>query len=126
VFWNILGKLLGFDPASSYEQRIAMVQAANIAIWDVLKACTREGSLDSDIDKSSVVPNEFQEFFAKRPHIRKICFNGTKAEKSYMKHVRPRLTGYETMKHIRLPSTSPAFAAMSLAQKERAWSAILD
>ena len=46
AFWRIIGAILGFDPALPYRERVASVQLAGIAIWDVLKACARAGSLD--------------------------------------------------------------------------------
>ena len=49
------------------------VQSAGVAIWDVLKACAREGSLDSAIDPASAVPNDVAGFLAEHPRIRRIC-----------------------------------------------------
>jgi double-stranded uracil-DNA glycosylase len=125
VFWRIIGGILGFDPASPYDARLASVQSAGIAIWDVLKFCIRESSLDSDIDNSSLVPNDFAAFLAEHSQIQRICFNGAKAEALYMKHVRPRLAATGEVQHLRLPSTSPANAALTLSEKLRAWQAIV-
>jgi double-stranded uracil-DNA glycosylase len=125
AFWRIIGAILGFDPALPYHERVAAVQSAGIAIWDVLKACAREGSLDSAIDAASVVPNDFAAFLAEHPEIRRICFNGATAEALYMKHVRPRLGNDAHLEYLRLPSTSPANASWSFAEKARAWQAII-
>jgi double-stranded uracil-DNA glycosylase len=125
AFWRIIGGILGFDPASPYEARVAAVQSAGIAVWDVLKSCIRLGSLDSAIDASSVLPNDFAAFFAAHPQIKRICFNGAKAEALYMKHVRPRLPANPDLRYLRLPSTSPANASLPLPEKLRAWQAIL-
>ena len=125
AFWRIVGGILGFDPASPYDARIAAVQSAGIAIWDVLKSCIRTSSLDSAIEASSVLPNDFAAFFAEHPQIRRVCFNGAKAEALYIKHVRPRLPGNPDVQHLRLPSTSPANAAVPLPEKRRAWQAII-
>ena len=124
-FWRIIGGILGFDPASPYDARVAAVQSAGIAVWDVLKSCIRESSLDSAIDASSVVPNDFAAFLAEHPQIRRICFNGARAEALYMKHVRPRLAADPDARYLRLPSTSPANASLALSEKARAWQAIL-
>jgi TDG/mug DNA glycosylase family protein len=124
LFWRILGEILGFDPALPYEARVVLVQSAGIAVWDVLKSCIREGSLDSDIDGSSAVPNDFTAFLAAHPNIRRICFNGAKAEALFTKHVRPRL-GANPDQYLRLPSTSPANASLTLSDKLRAWHAIV-
>jgi TDG/mug DNA glycosylase family protein len=125
AFWRIIGGILGFDPASPYDARVASVRSTDIAIWDVLRSCIRESSLDSAIEASSAVPNDFAGFFAAHPQIRRICFNGAKAEALYMRHVRPRLSGDWDIRYLRLPSTSPANASWSLSQKVRAWQAIV-
>ena len=125
AFWRIMGEIFGFDPASPYHARVAAVQSTGIAIWDVLRSCVRPSSLDSAIDASSVVPNDFPAFLAEHPQIQLICFNGAKAEALYIKHVRPRLAVYPDLQHLRLPSTSPANASLSLSEKLRAWQAIV-
>ena len=125
AFWRILGGILGFDPALPYHERVDSVQSAGVAIWDVLKACAREGSLDSAIDAATAVPNDFATFLAEHPQIRRICFNGAAAQALYMKHVRPHLTNDLNVEYLRLPSTSPAHASLSFFEKTRAWEAIV-
>ena len=105
--------------------RVALVQSAGIAVWDVLKSCIRPSSLDSAIDAASAVPNDFATFLAEHPHIRRICFNGATAEALFMKRVRPHLAARPDVQHMRLPSTSPANASVPLSEKIRAWQAII-
>jgi hypoxanthine-DNA glycosylase len=124
AFWRITAEILGFDPASTYLARASSLKAHGIAVWDVLKSCTRESSLDSDIDESTIVPNDFKRFFAAHPLIRRVCFNGAKAAALYSKHVQPHLVAPVTLEHLRLPSTSPANAAVPWAEKLRAWRVI--
>jgi TDG/mug DNA glycosylase family protein len=124
-FWRIIGEILGFDPASAYEVRVEAMRSAGIALWDVLKSCTREGSMDSAIDSATVVPNDLAGFFSEHPQIRRICFNGATAEALYMRHVRPSLAADPEVQHLRLPSTSPANAALPFLAKLRAWQAIV-
>jgi hypoxanthine-DNA glycosylase len=121
-FWRITGTILGFDPAAPYPERVAFMRAAGVAVWDVLKFCTRTSSLDSDIVPSSAVPNNLPAFLARHPQIHRIRFNGAKAEALYARHVRPRLE-YDPFHYLRLPSTSPAHASLSLATKLEAWRA---
>ena len=98
-----------------------------MAVWDVLQACFRRGSLDSEIDNRTLVPNDFRPFFREHPAIRRVYFNGAKAESVYLKKVLPGLTGEAAnLPRLRLPSTSPAHAALSLEQKTAAWRVILD
>jgi double-stranded uracil-DNA glycosylase len=125
AFWRIAGTIFGFDPAGPYEVRIARMRAAGIAIWDVLKSCTREGSLDSSIVGLSAVPNDIPSFLVAHPHIHRVCFNGAKAEALYARHVRPRLMRAPDLHYLRLPSTSPANASLRLSEKVRAWQAAL-
>jgi len=124
-FWRILGEMVGFDPKSPYDVRVASVRSAGIAVWDVLRSCVRASSLDSAIEASSVVPNDFPAFLEEHPRIRRICFNGAKAEALYMRYVRPRLAAESAMQYVRLPSTSPANAGLPFSEKLRAWQAIV-
>ncbi len=126
AFWSITGTILGFDPAAPYEIRVAGLLKAGVALWDVLKSCDRQGSLDSRIDPSTEVPNDLPAFLEYHPHVRRICFNGAGAEALFSKHFKaspPRCPGLE---YVRLPSTSPANASMSKASKMIAWLAIKD
>ena len=124
AFWRIVGEILGFNAESTYPDRASSLSASGTALWDVLKSCTRESSLDSDIDMDTIVPNDFATFFAGHPHICRICFNGAKAEDLYRKYVRPLLADQAEMEYVRLPSTSPANAAIPFAEKVRAWRVI--
>jgi TDG/mug DNA glycosylase family protein len=124
AFWRITGEILGFDPASTYATRVSSLKSYGIALWDVLKSCTREGSLDSDIDESTIVTNDFRRFFDAHRHVRLVCFNGAKAAALYSRHVQPRLRGALAHEHLRLPSTSPANASIPRAEKLRSWSVI--
>ena len=126
AFWPIMAALLGFDPVSAYERRVAALRARGIALWDVLESCTRETRLDSDIDDASIVVNDFAAFFREHPRIDTVCFNGAKAESCHRKHVLPGLTGARAFRYHRLPSTSPAHAAMSVGAKVAAWRVVLE
>lgn len=126
AFWPIMEKLFGIGVSLPYTARCAGLIEHRIALWDVLEACTRSGSLDSDIVESSIVPNDFASFFARHGQIGSVCFNGVKAEASYLRHVLPRLPDrYSSLPHTRLPSTSPAHAALSFEDKLEQWKAIL-
>jgi hypoxanthine-DNA glycosylase len=120
AFWPITGALFGFDASAPYETRLAALQSAGVAIWDVLHKCRRVGSADAKIDMKSLVANDFGKFFAAYPSIRRVYFNGTAAERIY-----GRLVHLDTdVEYQLLPSTSPA-RAMPAGQKLRAWRAIV-
>lgn len=124
AFWPIMAALLGFDADADYAQRIAALKAARIALWDVLHSCTRPGSLDADIAPDSLVANDLPAFLQQHPAIQRVFFNGAKAEACYRKHVAPALAT-TSLQCMRLPSTSPAHAALSLERKLAAWRVIL-
>jgi hypoxanthine-DNA glycosylase len=120
LFWRILGELLGMDSGMSYADRVEVLRSAGIALWDVLESCTRVGSLDAAIDRNSVAPNDFATFFARHPRVRRVYFNGTTAEQCYQRRVLPLLPA-DPRVYERLPSTSPAHAALSFEEKLAAW-----
>jgi hypoxanthine-DNA glycosylase len=116
AFWRIAGDILGFDPASPYEERTAALRVCRVAVWDVLRLCRRAGSLDSAIEPDSMVANDFAAFLAAHPAIERVLFNGAAAERNFV-----RLAGIDrALRYRRLPSTSPA-QTMRYADKLRAW-----
>jgi hypoxanthine-DNA glycosylase len=116
AFWRIAGDILGFDPASPYEERTAALRVRGVAVWDVLRLCRRAGSLDSAIEPDSMVANDFAAFLAAHPAIERVLFNGAAAERNFV-----RLAGIDRpLRYRRLPSTSPA-QTMRYADKLRAW-----
>lgn len=120
AFWPIMRELLGFAATASYGERIEALRRGGIALWDVLQSCRRAGSLDSDIEPGSMVVNDFPSFLAAHREIALVCFNGATAERTYLRHVAPERVR-KGITHARLPSTSPAHAALTLADKVSAW-----
>jgi TDG/mug DNA glycosylase family protein len=127
LFWRVMGDLLSARPGLSYEGRTRLLKAHGIALWDVLESCEREGSLDSAIEETSLVANDFASFYGEHPRVARVFFNGAKAESSYRRHVLRTLeTGSRVLVYQRLPSTSPAHAALSFEKKRDAWKAVLE
>lgn len=127
AFWPIMGELLGFPVAETgYAERCGRLTRAGIALWDVLAACTRRGSLDTSIVASSMVVNDFAAFFADHPRVDCVCFNGGLAERVYRQRVLPSLPEPAAALRLRrMPSTSPANAALTLGAKTAAWREVL-
>ncbi|WP_371324258.1 DNA-deoxyinosine glycosylase [Dechloromonas sp. ZY10] len=121
AFWMLIDDLLGIERHWPYAQRLAALNAAGVALWDVIAGCRREGSLDAAIVGESVAVNDFAAFFTVHPGIRQIFFNGAAAEHAFRRHlvVRPDWPAAQ-----RLPSTSPAHAALSYAAKRAAWAVL--
>ncbi len=125
AFWPIINELLAIDKSNTYEESCSLLNASGVAVWDVLKACKRSGSLDADIETISEKANNFVNFFAEYKDIRAVFFNGGTAEKLYKKHV----LNLANDKHLdliyhRLPSSSPAYASMSYEEKLKQWQKI--
>jgi len=121
-FWKIMSALLGFAPDTPYAERLLALQSSGIALWDVLHSCERPGSLDTSIKRESEKPNNFALFFRQHPHINAVFCNGAKAYAGYMTHVKPEEHGLPTA--VCLPSTSPAHASKTFAQKLVAWEVV--
>jgi hypoxanthine-DNA glycosylase len=126
AFWRIMGRLFGAEPALPYAARLEQLRAHGIAVWDVLAAGEREGSLDSSIVPSTIVVNGFGEFLAQHRGIRSILFNGNTAAGLYRRKVHPGLAPEQAAITTQvLPSTSPAYATLRFEQKLERWAAAL-
>lgn len=118
-FWKIIFSLYELCPYETYEERIEFLKSKNIALWDVIGSCFREGSLDSNIKNE--VPNDFTSLFKKYPDIKCVFFNGNKAYETFKKEIGFEKYGYITFH--KLPSTSPAHA-VSFESKLNKWKII--
>lgn len=121
AFWKIMSLCFhdGRDWAD-YAEKIRCLRAHGVGLWDNLKCCCREGSLDSDIKNPQ--PNDIAGLLKKYPGVHKILFNGRKSFEFFKKYHVLLLEKYET--EI-MPSTSPANATISREEKYRQWSRAL-
>ena len=125
AFWFIIEGLFGIPRQLPYRQRVRELSKTGLAVWDVLAACTRGTSLDSDIVPDSCVPNDFNAFLARHRQIRTIYFNGGPARALFERHVAPALMlQHQAIARVTLPSTSPTHARRSHADKLEAWRVI--
>ena len=126
AFWRIMGELFGAGPALEYPARLVRLRARGIAVWDVLAAGEREGSLDAAIVPASMVVNDFNAFFERHGRIGLICFNGNTAAGLFRRKVLPGLASkWAAIERQALPSTSPAYASLRFEQKLARWAAVL-
>ncbi len=124
-FWPIMGQLFGIGPDLPYAERSERLRLRGIAVWDVLRHCEREGSLDTRIRVKTEIANDFSGFLATHHRLETIFFNGRKAEASFRRHVvgcgiavrQPQFT---------LPSTSPANASLSFERRLQEWRRIAE
>jgi hypoxanthine-DNA glycosylase len=126
AFWPIMGELFAVNHKASYESRICELEKLPLILWDTLQACSRPGSLDSNIDINSAQANDFQALIQRFSEIRAIAFNGATSEKYFRKLVVPTLPETSGIELLRMPSTSPANAGMSFEQKLSAWQRLLE
>jgi hypoxanthine-DNA glycosylase len=114
LLWPILSALTG-EPLADlpYAERLPRLLAHGFGLWDVLGACEREGSLDSAIRKPAA--NDFARLRELCPLLHTVGFNGQTSGKFAPQFA---AEGYRTLV---LPSTSPAYAAMSFALKMASW-----
>ncbi|OIO73017.1 MAG: DNA-deoxyinosine glycosylase [Zetaproteobacteria bacterium CG_4_9_14_3_um_filter_49_83] len=122
TFWPIMGELFDFDAALDYQQRLACLRQAGVALWDVAYSCQRPGSLDASINMQTVIANDFTGFFQAQPQIQAVFFNGRKAAELYCRLVVPALPEpWKSLACMTLPSTSPAHASLRMADKLKQW-----
>ena len=108
-FWPILASLLGFDPGLGYAERVSRLDRAGIAVWDIIAACEREGSLDQDIRAESL--NPIGEYIEARPQLERVGLNGGKAASSFLAHIALGLGRRELAFGRRVEWALPAAAA---------------
>lgn len=115
--WRLLSAILGDDlDALPYAERLPRLLAHRFGLWDVLGTCERAGSLDAAIRKPAA--NDFRRLRALCPLLETVGFNGQTAGKFAPQFAS---AGYRTLV---LPSTSPAHASLSFAEKHLAWQAL--
>jgi len=122
AFWKLISAIFAVEASHSYGRRLRILTKNRIALWDVLAAAERPGSLDSSIVHASARANDFAAFFHAHPRVRRVFFNGRKAEQMYRRFVLPKLDArFSHLRYECLPSTSPAHAGMTFAKKLGRW-----
>lgn len=121
-FWKIIYSLFHTELTNNYLDKKAFLLRHNIALWDVLKACYREGSSDSNI--KNPIANDFVELFTLYPNIKAIFFNGEPAQKLFSRFIIKTLGGTD-LPLFKLPSTSPA-NTVKVEEKYEQWKKILN
>jgi len=118
AFWPVMASLLGDADllARPYEERLQTLRRHRVALWDAVATCRREGSLDTAIEAAE--PSDLNELVNRLPALRAIACNGALAHRQTLLAL-----GDAGLPVLRLPSTSPAHAGLSLAAKVEAWRA---
>lgn len=117
-FWPLLSAIFNHDlNVLTYTERLQAVLDYGLGIWDVYATCQRIGSLDSAITGGIV--NPLEQLWLHAPSLQAIAHNGGLSWRnaSCIKNI--------AIAVYRLPSSSPAHARMSFAEKLQIWRAVL-
>ena len=117
-FWRVLAALYDEPLPRTVAEKTALLLRNRIALWDVIRSCEIDGSSDASIRE--VVPNDLSVILRAAP-VKRVFTNGGTADALYRKYCE-QATG---LRAVSLPSTSPAHAARTFAQKLAAWRAAL-
>jgi len=112
-FWKILEKVTTY-PVNNRDQKIWLLKACKFGLWDMVKVCSRENSLDSSLENEEV--NDLEAFLEAYPGIAKLAFTGKKAEALFKTHF-----SHLTIETVYLPSPSAAYAKMNFEAKVAAY-----
>jgi hypoxanthine-DNA glycosylase len=118
-FWRLAGAVIGREdlPTLDYDARRSVLLAAGIGLWDTIASALRSGSLDAAIREAEHAP--LAELIATLPKLRAVAFNGATAAR-----IGRKLLADTPIRLVDLPSSSPAYAAMSFAEKRKRWLAL--
>lgn len=116
-FWVLVGDVIEKNLSSmEYADRLRTLLEHRIGLWDVVAEARRTGSLDSNIrDHAS---NDLIALIDTLPDLVAIAFNGGTAAKIGERILGERIRQYRILK---LPSSSPAYAAVPYSTKLLAW-----
>ncbi len=106
-------------PGMAYEARLQALLDHRLGLWDVIAKAKREGSLDSRIRDHAT--NDLAALVAALPNLVAVAFNGGTAAKIGMQALAESRLWLDL---IKLPSSSPAYAAVPYADKLRASEAL--
>ena len=117
-FWPLMQEVTGAPLVGAvYADRLALLRASGVGLWDVIQSAERKGSLDADIRRHT--GNDLAEVVSTLPSLRAIAFNGLRASAIGRKLLGPR----DDLALLTLPSSSPAFT-MSFDRKLERWRAL--
>jgi hypoxanthine-DNA glycosylase len=116
-FWLLVGDVIERNLVDmDYPARLDALLEHRIGLWDVVAEARRVGSLDSRIrDHAS---NDLTTLIDTLPNLATIAFNGGTAAKIGMKALGEHAKHFRL---LRLPSSSPAHASVSYAEKLVSW-----
>ena len=112
-FWKILEAVTTY-PVNNRDQKLWLLKEAKFGLWDMVRACSRDNSLDSSLENEEV--NDIAGFLEAHPSIKKLAFTGKKSEALFKTHF-----SHLEIETVYLPSPSSAYAAMKFEDKVLAY-----
>jgi hypoxanthine-DNA glycosylase len=109
AFWSILEENFAVTLKTNDDKKNFCLERG-IGLWDVIASCQRSNSSDSNL--KNCIPNDFEKLLHEYPNIQTLAFTGKKAFDLFQKYFKEL-----KIETVLLPSTSPAHAAMTKAQK---------
>jgi hypoxanthine-DNA glycosylase len=118
-FWRLVGAVIGQDlQGAAYETRLATLLDHGIGLWDSIGTATRKGSLDTAI--RNVEANPLAQLVTTLPALQAVAFNGAKSAAIGA----PQMACEARLTLLRLPSSSPAHAALGFEAKLAQWTSL--
>ena len=108
-FWKILEAVTTY-PVNNRDQKLWLLKEAKFGLWDMIRECSRDNSLDSSLENEEV--NEIAGFLEAHPSIKKLAFTGKKSEALFKTHF-----SHLEIETVYLPSPSSAYAKMPFEEK---------
>ena len=108
-FWKILEAVTSY-PINNRDQKLWLLKEAKFGLWDMVRECSRDNSLDSSLENEEV--NDIVGFLEVHPSIKKLAFTGKKAEALFKTNF-----SHLEIETVYLPSPSSAYAAMKFEEK---------
>ena len=116
-FWKILENIFNVK-LDSIEDKKSFLTSHHIALWDVIKSCTRKNSSDANL--KDIELNDIETLLKKYPNIKAIGFTGQRAYKLFKKEF------CLEVELVVLPSPSPAYAKMRIEEKIEVYKEFFD
>lgn len=116
-FWKLVGDVIERDLVGmDYPLRLETLLENHIGLWDVVAKARRVGSLDSHIRDHA--KNDLVALVDTLPNLATIAFNGGTSARIGTNALGNRAEQYRL---LRLPSSSPAYASLTYAEKWAVW-----
>jgi len=112
-FWKILEAVTTY-PVNNLDQKLWLLKECKFGLWDMVRECSRENSLDSSLENEEV--NDIAAFLEAHSSIKKLAFTGRKSEALFKTHF-----SHLDIETVYLPSPSSAYAAMKFEAKVEAY-----